>query len=140
VPRRAEINRSMDAATAHRHLERALRTARENLGEARRLVWELRREALTAREIEVLALVSRGASNATIASELFITEATVETHLIHIFGKPGGDDGPPRWSPRSSGASFTYQGEPVDPANADLTHRARIGEPAPIMLPAAEFD
>ncbi|HEX8931213.1 MAG TPA: LuxR C-terminal-related transcriptional regulator, partial [Actinomycetota bacterium] len=46
----------------------------------------------TAREIEVLALVAKGASNAAIAAELFISEATVKTHLIHIFGKLGVDD------------------------------------------------
>jgi DNA-binding NarL/FixJ family response regulator len=62
---------------------------------ASRLVGRMRtpaEEALTAREIEVLALVSKGASNAAIASELFISEATVKTHLIHIFGKLGVDD------------------------------------------------
>jgi DNA-binding NarL/FixJ family response regulator len=62
---------------------------------ASRLVGRLRvpaQEALTAREIEVLALVSKGPSNAAIASELFISEATVKTHLIHIFGKLAVDD------------------------------------------------
>ena len=62
---------------------------------ASRLVGRMRvpaEEALTAREIEVLALVSKGASNAAIASELFISEATVKTHLIHIFGKLAVDD------------------------------------------------
>jgi DNA-binding NarL/FixJ family response regulator len=62
---------------------------------ASRLVGRMRlpaEEALTAREIEVLGLVSKGASNAAIASELFISEATVKTHLIHIFGKLSVDD------------------------------------------------
>jgi hypothetical protein len=39
-----------------------------------------------------------------------------------------------------SGASFAYQGEPGDPANTDLTRPSGIGEPAPVMLPGAEFD
>ena len=49
-------------------------------------------EALTAREIEVLELVARGSSNADIAGALFISEATVKTHLLHVFAKLGVDD------------------------------------------------
>jgi DNA-binding NarL/FixJ family response regulator len=44
-------------------------------------------EALTPREVEVLRAVSRGLSNAEIGRELFIGEATVKTHLIHVFEK-----------------------------------------------------
>ncbi|WP_405776976.1 response regulator [Streptomyces sp. NBC_00859] len=44
-------------------------------------------EALSAREREVLVLVARGTSNRDIARELFISEATVKTHLTHIYGK-----------------------------------------------------
>jgi DNA-binding NarL/FixJ family response regulator len=46
-------------------------------------------EALSAREIEVLALVARGASNRQVGRALHISEATVKTHLIHIFDKLG---------------------------------------------------
>lgn len=46
-------------------------------------------EALSTREIEVLTLVARGASNKEIARSLHISEATVKTHLIHIFSKLG---------------------------------------------------
>ena len=42
---------------------------------------------LTEREIEVLRLIGRGASNAEIASELVIGEATVKTHISRIFDK-----------------------------------------------------
>ena len=62
---------------------------------ATRLVNRMRRpaeEALTSREVEVLALVARGSSNADIAAALFISEATVKTHLLHSFAKLGVDD------------------------------------------------
>ena len=47
---------------------------------------------LTPRETEVLALVARGLANAEIGRELFISEATVKTHLVRAFGKLGVDD------------------------------------------------
>jgi DNA-binding NarL/FixJ family response regulator len=47
---------------------------------------------LSAREIEVLTLVARGISNKIIAKDLRISEATVKTHLLHIFAKLGVDD------------------------------------------------
>ncbi|GGT30393.1 DNA-binding response regulator [Streptomyces kurssanovii] len=49
-------------------------------------------EGLSAREREVLELVAKGTSNRAIARELFISEATVKTHLTHIFGKLGAKD------------------------------------------------
>ncbi|MFJ8696621.1 response regulator [Streptomyces roseolilacinus] len=48
--------------------------------------------ALSAREREVLELVARGTSNREIARELFISEATVKTHLTHLYGKLGVKD------------------------------------------------
>jgi DNA-binding NarL/FixJ family response regulator len=48
--------------------------------------------SLSAREIEVLTLVARGVSNKIIAKDLRISEATVKTHLLHIFAKLGVDD------------------------------------------------
>lgn len=46
---------------------------------------------LTQREIEVLKLVDTGASNKEIARALFVSEATVKSHLVHIFTKLGVD-------------------------------------------------
>jgi DNA-binding NarL/FixJ family response regulator len=46
-------------------------------------------ETLSARELEVLTLVAQGASNRSIAQQLHISQATVKSHLIHIFGKLG---------------------------------------------------
>ncbi|MFI6521126.1 response regulator [Spirillospora sp. NPDC050679] len=47
--------------------------------------------ALSPREIETLELLARGLSNRQIAKELFVSEATVKTHLVHIFAKLGVD-------------------------------------------------
>lgn len=49
------------------------------------------RVRLTDREQEVLRLLDTGASNPQIAKSLFVTEATVKTHLVHIFAKLGVD-------------------------------------------------
>jgi DNA-binding NarL/FixJ family response regulator len=49
------------------------------------------RVRLTEREHEVLRLLDQGASNPQIAKSLFVAEATVKTHLVHIFAKLGVD-------------------------------------------------
>ncbi len=62
---------------------------------ARRLVSHVRqprRDLLSSRETEVLALVARGLTNAEIGQRLSITEATVKTHLLRLFGKLGVND------------------------------------------------
>ena len=50
------------------------------------------REALSGREIEILKALDTGASNKQLAQGLFISEATVKTHLIHIYQKLGVDN------------------------------------------------
>ncbi|GAA3731747.1 DNA-binding NarL/FixJ family response regulator [Spinactinospora alkalitolerans] len=61
---------------------------------AARLMDRLRspRPALSSREIDILRLLSRGLSNRAISRELFISEATVKTHLVHVFDKLGVDN------------------------------------------------
>jgi DNA-binding NarL/FixJ family response regulator len=44
-------------------------------------------EELTDRELEVLKLIARGLSNAEIAKELFVSDATVKTHVARILMK-----------------------------------------------------
>jgi DNA-binding NarL/FixJ family response regulator len=59
---------------------------------ATRLLGEVRqpaREALSQRELEVLRLIALGSSNREAAARLFISEATVKTHLLHLYAKLG---------------------------------------------------
>ncbi|MFD2077929.1 DNA-binding response regulator, NarL/FixJ family, contains REC and HTH domains [Actinopolymorpha cephalotaxi] len=62
---------------------------------ATRLLGQVRRpavEPLSQRELEVLGLIARGSTNREAAARLFISEATVKTHLLHIYGKLGVND------------------------------------------------
>ncbi len=62
---------------------------------ATRVVGQMRapvQEPISQRELEVLELVAQGASNRDAAARLFISEATVKTHLMHIYGKLGVND------------------------------------------------
>jgi DNA-binding NarL/FixJ family response regulator len=59
---------------------------------AGRLMGELRapaREGLSQRELEVLSLIAQGFTNREAAGRLFISEATVKTHLLHTYAKLG---------------------------------------------------
>ncbi len=48
-------------------------------------------EALTKRELEVLQLVADGLSNQQVSKRLFLSQATVKSHLVHIYAKLGVD-------------------------------------------------
>ncbi len=86
--------------TAREELFRAVRAAAR--GEsvlspavAGRLMGQVRapgREPLSPREVEVLGLVASGNTNKEAARTLFISEATVKTHLLHIYAKLGVND------------------------------------------------
>ncbi|HEX3335645.1 MAG TPA: response regulator transcription factor [Jatrophihabitans sp.] len=49
-------------------------------------------DGLTDREAEVLRLIASGMSNGEIAGQLFVSAATVKTHVNHIFAKTGSRD------------------------------------------------
>ncbi|WP_175408944.1 response regulator transcription factor [Streptomyces sp. TRM64462] len=58
---------------------------------AHRLMHRMRTpgQALTRRELEVLELVGEGLSNQQISKRLFLSQATVKSHLVHVFAKLG---------------------------------------------------
>jgi DNA-binding NarL/FixJ family response regulator len=86
--------------TPRDELQRAVRAA--HAGEAvlspavaTRLLGQVREpalEPLSARELDVLALVAKGSTNRAVAAALFISEATVKTHLLHVYAKLGVSD------------------------------------------------
>lgn len=62
---------------------------------ATRLMGQMRQpasEPLSQRELEVLELIARGSTNREAAKQLFISEATVKTHLLHVYAKLGVND------------------------------------------------
>ncbi|MEZ5409000.1 MAG: response regulator transcription factor [Acidimicrobiales bacterium] len=66
-------------------------------------------DALTERENDVLRLMARGATNAEIAGELVISEATVKTHVGALFAKLGARD-------RAAAIVFAYDHGLVTPS------------------------
>jgi ATP/maltotriose-dependent transcriptional regulator MalT len=74
-------------------------------GVAGRLIGQVRRgpdSALSPREVEVLRLVAAGTTNREAARRLLISEATVKTHLLHLYEKLGVKD-------RAAAVSAAYQ-------------------------------
>jgi DNA-binding NarL/FixJ family response regulator len=72
---------------------------------AAKLIGQVRapaKEPLSQRELEVLGLIARGSTNREAAAHLFISEATVKTHLLHIYGKLGVRD-------RASAVAAAYE-------------------------------
>ena len=59
-------------------------------------------DGLTAREVEVLALLASGLSNTEIAQRLYLSNATVKTHINRIFAKTGARD-------RAQAVRYAYQ-------------------------------
>jgi len=59
-------------------------------------------DGLTPREVEVLKLIAAGLSNTEIAAALVVSDATVKTHINHVFAKTGARD-------RAQAVRYAYQ-------------------------------
>ena len=70
-------------------------------------------DELTAREFEIVALIADGATNRDIAAALFISEATVKTHLLRAYAKLGVND-----RAAAVGEAFRRGLLPADPRGA----------------------
>lgn len=90
---RDHIRRAIEAAAAGQSVldaavqARLVEVARAPSADPSRLP-----DGLTEREGEVLRLVAAGSSNSEIAKRLFVSEATVKTHVNHIFAKTSSRD------------------------------------------------
>jgi DNA-binding NarL/FixJ family response regulator len=69
-------------------------------------------DVLTSRELEVLKLMARGATNGEIAATLYISEGTVKTHVGHILEKLGLRD-------RAQAIVFAFDRGLVEPAREE---------------------
>jgi DNA-binding NarL/FixJ family response regulator len=92
----------LDAAVAPRVLQHYRTQIAPSARDATRL------ELLSERELDVLKLIAKGATNHEIASTLFVAEATVKTHIGSIFGKLGVRD-------RAAAIVFAYDHGVVSP-------------------------
>jgi DNA-binding NarL/FixJ family response regulator len=82
---------------------------------ASRLVSQLRTpgpDALSDRELEVLTLIAQGETNRGAAARLFISEATVKTHLLHIYEKLAVND-------RAAAVAAAYERGLLKPGRRD---------------------
>jgi DNA-binding NarL/FixJ family response regulator len=70
-------------------------------------------ESLSRRELEVIALVAAGNTNREAAARLFISEATVKTHLLNIYAKLGVSD-------RAAAVAEAYNRGLLTPGTTDL--------------------
>jgi len=111
---RAEIGRAIHAAAAGQavldpEVQRRLLAAAARPQERAAAASLPGEDELTPREAEVLRLIAAGQSNREIARTLFVSEATVKTHINRIFAKTGSRD-------RAQATRYAYTRGYADPA------------------------
>lgn len=103
---RDELRRAVKAAAAGESVL-SPPIARTLLGQVRRPT----RDTLSEREMEILVMVARGATNKQVAAQLFISQATVKTHLLHTYEKLEVSD-------RAAAVAAAYERGLITPGNA----------------------
>ena len=90
---REQIRLALEAAAAgHAHLDPVAHAALVGAASTPASPAAPPPDGLTRRELEVLALIAEGLSNREIAAQLYLSEATVKTHVNRIFAKTGSRD------------------------------------------------
>jgi DNA-binding NarL/FixJ family response regulator len=105
---RDELRRAVQAAAAGESVL-SPPVAKKLLGQVRRPT----RDTLSDRELEILVMVARGATNKRVAAQLFISQATVKTHLLHIYEKLGVND-------RAAAVAAAYERGLITPGAAGV--------------------
>ena len=85
-------------------------------------------DALSDRELEVLSLIAQGETNRGAAARLFISEATVKTHLLHIYAKLDVND-------RAAAVATAFERGLLRTSRDQLTARRRGGRACQTELP-----
>jgi DNA-binding NarL/FixJ family response regulator len=113
---RADIERAVKAAAAGQAIldpavQQRLLAAATGAPEAAHSAEPASADVLTAREAEVLRLIAEGLGNRDIARRLFVSEATVKTHINRIFTKTGSRD-------RAQAVHYAYTHGYAEPRSA----------------------
>jgi len=110
---REQIRLALEAAAAgHTHLDPAAHAALVGAASTPASRAAPPPDGLTRRELEVLALIAEGLSNREIAAQLYLSDATVKTHVNRIFAKTGSRD-------RAQAVAYAHRHRVIRPSASD---------------------